>query len=282
MTSNAHTLEVNGFVTRYLTAGPSDAPVVLLVHDGAWGASAEVTWGEMMPLVARRYRVIAPDMLGFGGSAKAVQLDQSPYEFRARHLLALLDALEIDRPVHTIGNSFGGSVLLQAQTSPRWAPRFASVTSISGTGGPWRSARALSELGHFDGTAEDMRRILELVIDPYEGMEQQIADRLQWAAQPGHYASVVAPHTAVPETLRTERPPSTYPADLDGTGVPTLLVYGSRDDLVEPDWMERIVKEAPEVRTATLDTMHSPNISHPDLTWATIEPFLAEVEAAAR
>jgi hypothetical protein len=46
--------------------------------------------------------------------------------------------------------------------------------------------------------------------------------RTCWAAVPGHYASMVAPHTPVPHALRRERPVSSYPADLKGTGVPTL------------------------------------------------------------
>lgn len=269
-------VEVDGARTRLLTAGPADAPVVVLVHDGAWGASADVTWGGLLPLVAEGHRVLAPDLLGFGGTAKIVQLDSSPYEFRARHLFALLDELGVREKAHFVGNSFGGSLVLQATTRPEWAARMASAISVSGTGGPWRSAKAGAELGHYDGTEADMRRLMTALVDDFPGFDEQIRRRMRWAAEPGHYASMVAPHSPVPDALRRERPVSGYPADLKGTGVPTLLIGGARDDLVEPGWMDHLTEVEPEIRTAWLPTKHSPNISHPEQTWAVLERFLHE------
>jgi len=269
-------VQVDGAWTRLLTDGPADAPVVVLVHDGAWGASADVTWGAMLPFVASGHRVVAPDMLGFGGTAKIVQLDSSPYEFRIRHLFALLDELGIDEKVHFVGNSFGGSLVLQATTRPEWAARMASATSISGTGGPWRSAKAQAELGRYDGTEADMRRLVAVLVDDFPGKDEQVRERVRWAAVPGHYASMVAPHTPVPDALRRERPVSNYPADLKGTGVPTLLITGEHDDLVEPGWMDHLTDVEPAIHTAWLPTMHSPNISHPEQTWAVLELFLHE------
>jgi pimeloyl-ACP methyl ester carboxylesterase len=267
-------VDVAGAKTRVLTEGRPDAPVVVLVHDGAWGASADVTWGALLPLVAADHFVIAPDMLGFGGTAKVVQLDSSPYEFRTRHIFALLDQLGITRPAHFVGNSFGGSLVLQATTRPEWAVRMASATSISGTGGPWRTAKAQAELGHYDGTEPDMRRLVSVLVDDFAGTHKQVLDRMHWAAQPGHYAAMLAPHTAVPAVLRSERPASNYPADLKGAGVPILVITGERDDLVEPGWTANLTEIEPAIQTALLPTMHSPNISHAALTWGELEPFL--------
>jgi pimeloyl-ACP methyl ester carboxylesterase len=273
-------VKVGGARTRLLTDGPAHAPVVVLVHDGAWGASADVTWSALLPLVASHYRVIAPDLLGFGGTAKIVQLDSSPYEFRTRHLFALLDEMGIGRKAHFVGNSFGGSLILQATTQPEWAARMASATSISGTGGPWRTAKAQAELGHYDGTEADMRRLMSVLVDDFPGMDEQVRERMRWAAKPGHYAGMLAPHTPVPDALRSERPVSSYPADLKATGVTTLVITGERDDLVEPGWMNHLTDVEPAIRTASLPTRHSPNISHPGQTWAVLEPFLDDSVAA--
>lgn len=273
-------VKVGGVRTRLLTDGPADAPVIVLVHDGAWGASAEVTWGALLPFAASHHRVIAPDLLGFGGTAKIVQLDTSPYEFRARHLFALLDELGIGEKADFVGNSFGGSLVLRATTRPEWAARMASATSISGTGGPWRTAKAQTELGHYDGTETDMRRLVAALVDDHPGNDQQVRDRMRWAAEPGHYAAMLAPHASVPDPLRRERPVSGYPADLKATGVPTLLITGQHDDLVEPGWMDHLTDVEPAIRTASLPTRHSPNISHPGQTWAVLEPFLHDSVAA--
>lgn len=269
-------LDVEGARTRVLLDGPPEAQAVVLLHDGAWGASADVSWGSILPLAAVDYRVIAPDMLGFGGTAKIVQLDASPYALRIHHLFATLDMLGITGKAHLVGSSFGGSLVLQGSTEPGRAARMASATSISGTGGPWRTAKAHSELGHYDGTEGDMRRVLAALVDDFDGMDDQVRDRMRWASEPGHYASMVAPHTAPPAPLRSERPASSYPAGLEATGVPTLLITGERDDLVEPGWQDHLTEVEPSIRTALLPTMHLPNISHPVQTWAVLKGFFDE------
>ncbi len=56
---------INGHDMAYRAAG--DGPVVLLVH-GMAGSSA--TWKHVMPALARRFTVVAPDLLGHGESAR--------------------------------------------------------------------------------------------------------------------------------------------------------------------------------------------------------------------
>ena len=54
--------------TQFLEAG-SGAHLVLL-HGGEYGASAEITWRYNIGELAKRFHVIAPDMLGWGGTDK--------------------------------------------------------------------------------------------------------------------------------------------------------------------------------------------------------------------
>ncbi|WP_419538713.1 alpha/beta fold hydrolase, partial [Mycobacterium colombiense] len=63
-------LSVDGLATSYLEAGDGD-PVVLL-HGGEFGAGAELGWEHNIATLAGRYRVLAPDQLGFGESAKVI------------------------------------------------------------------------------------------------------------------------------------------------------------------------------------------------------------------
>ena len=76
------TVLVNDLETRYLEGGSRDNPTIVFVHDGGWGASSDVTWGDVLPLAAENFYVLAVDLLGFGGSAKSVRLDDSPFGFR--------------------------------------------------------------------------------------------------------------------------------------------------------------------------------------------------------
>ncbi|MFC6707130.1 alpha/beta fold hydrolase [Flexivirga alba] len=276
---NDNTVVVNGLETRYLSGGPDDAPVVVFLHDGAWGASSDVTWGEVAALAATDYRVVAPDLLGFGGSAKSVRLDQSPFAFRTTHLFALLDHLGITGPVHLVGNSFGGSIALRALTDPVLAERISSVTAISGTGGPWRTKES-AQLGAFDGTEADLQRIVELLCDPYPGLQAQVAARYRWASMPGNYAATVAPHAAVPEPLRVERPADPYPANLAAATAPVLLFECTGDPLVEAGWTKHLQDILQDVTVAEVPYRHAPNITHPHETWEIIAAFLKDTDAA--
>ncbi|GLW99391.1 alpha/beta hydrolase [Microtetraspora sp. NBRC 16547] len=268
------TTTVNDLETRYLSGGTG--PTVVFLHDGAWGASADVTWGEVAALAVRNYSVVAPDLLGFGGSAKSVRLDQAPFGFRLRHVFALLDQLGVTAPVHLVGNSFGGSLALRALTDPSVRPRIASVTTISGTGGPWRAA-ASAQLGPFDGTDADMARIVHLLCGDYDGAEAQVSGRMKWARMPGHYAATMAIHQAVPEPLRLARPADPYPQSLTGATTPVLLFECLDDVLVEVGWTKHVVEVLPQAKVVKVNRLHAPNITHPEQTWALISAFLEEV-----
>ncbi|MGH3967050.1 MAG: alpha/beta fold hydrolase, partial [Mycobacterium sp.] len=64
------TAVVDGLITSYLEAGAGD-PIILL-HGGEFGASAEIGWEHNISALAEHHRVLAPDMLGFGESAKVI------------------------------------------------------------------------------------------------------------------------------------------------------------------------------------------------------------------
>jgi pimeloyl-ACP methyl ester carboxylesterase len=79
------TLLVDGLVTSYLEAGHGD-PVVLL-HGGEFGAGAELGWERNIAALAAKYRVLAPDQLGFGQSAKVIDFVEGRHQpAHRRHL----------------------------------------------------------------------------------------------------------------------------------------------------------------------------------------------------
>jgi pimeloyl-ACP methyl ester carboxylesterase len=61
--TSIHTVEVDGLKLFYREAGPADAPVLLLLHGFP---TSSLMYRELMPRLASRYRVIAPDLPGFG------------------------------------------------------------------------------------------------------------------------------------------------------------------------------------------------------------------------
>ncbi len=114
----------------YREFAPADAdsatPTIVLVH-GSPGDNGEVT--ALARLLGQRFRTIAPDLPGFGGSS----WDVPDYSNRAHahYLLQLLDSLHI-RSTHLLGFSMGGGVVLQAEDL---APaRVRSITMLSAIG----------------------------------------------------------------------------------------------------------------------------------------------------
>lgn len=270
-------VDVNGIRTRFFMSDGGHKETLLLLHDGAWGASADITWGQLFASMTEKFNVVAHDMPGFGGTDKLVYLDRSPYDFRIAHAIALLDRLGIDGGVHWIGQSFGGSVALRSLTADAARGRVASVTTIAGTGGPWRTELAARELGSFDGTEARLREILGFLSDEYAGQDDHVHSRMAWAKAPGHYQSMMAPHGAVPKPLKIDRGADPYPANLAQVTTPVLLIHGEKDQLVDAIWVDKLSEALSHSQVVRMNTKHSPNLDHPAATWAAIETFLTGI-----
>jgi pimeloyl-ACP methyl ester carboxylesterase len=106
-------VNVDGIKTHYLDVG-SGLPVVLL-HDGGWGADGTLTYYKNIDAIASRYRVIAPDWLGYGQTDKVHDFAGGRAR-RLRHMTRFLQTLYIDRAFF-VGASMGGTVLLQVAAS---------------------------------------------------------------------------------------------------------------------------------------------------------------------
>ena len=123
---------LHGHRITYRTAG--SGPVLLLVH-GIAGSSA--TWDDVLPWLAERYTVVAPDLLGHGTSAKP-RGDYSLGAY-ASVLRDLLGVLGHERAT-IVGHSLGGGVAMQlAYQFPERCERLVLVSS----GGLGREVHAL-------------------------------------------------------------------------------------------------------------------------------------------
>lgn len=116
-------IDVDGVGTRYLEAGPADAPVVILLH-GATG-SLEYFCANIAPL-AEHFRVIAVDMLG-NGLTEAPNYPYTPSVYRD-HVRAFMDAMGIDK-ASFIGVALGSAIAIHvAHHAPH---RVAKVIMVS-------------------------------------------------------------------------------------------------------------------------------------------------------
>ncbi|MET0704404.1 MAG: alpha/beta hydrolase [Mycobacterium sp.] len=103
-----HVAAVTGGEISYLAAGPSDGPLVVLVH--GWPATA-ATWApQLQELGSAGFCVIAPDMRGYGGSF----VPRTPTAYALRHLVEDLRSLIGHRDRQSavwVGHDWGAAVV---------------------------------------------------------------------------------------------------------------------------------------------------------------------------
>src|ERR1700756_18880 len=196
---------VDGLVTSYLEAGQGD-PVVLL-HGGEFGGSAELGWERNIVVLAERYRVLAPDQLGFGQSAKVIDFVDGR-GMRIRHVARFCEVLGI-ASAHFVGNSMGAIHLLTDATSDTPRLPIRSLVAICG-GGEIQQNRHFDALQQYDATLPAMRRIVEaLFYDPgYPADEAYVRRRYEASVAPGAWEAVAAARFRRPQDS-TSRPSST-------------------------------------------------------------------------
>src|SRR4051794_10422392 len=116
-------IELHGHRVSFQTAGSGDELLVLL-HGITSTAEA---WREVLPRLAERYTVIAPDMIGHGRSAKPRgDYSLGAYAAGVRDLLAVLG---YERG-SVVGHSFGGGIAMQfSYLFPEYVERMALVSS---------------------------------------------------------------------------------------------------------------------------------------------------------
>ena len=105
---SGHSAQISGMKTNYLDEG-TGAPVVL-VHGSGPGVSAFANWERTIPVLAKHFRVIAPDLAGFGLTIPPNDVTYG-LDLWTNHLVGLLDRLGIER-ASFVGNSFGGGIAL--------------------------------------------------------------------------------------------------------------------------------------------------------------------------
>lgn len=266
-------IDVDGLTTSYLEAGQGD-PVVLL-HGGEFGAGAELGWEHVIGALAEHYRVLAPDMLGFGESAKVVDFNDGR-GMRIRHIGRFCAELGVDS-AHFVGNSMGAINLLVDMTSE--APRLPvrSLTAICGGGEIQRNEHSAA-LYDYDATLEGMRRIVTaLFADPaYAADEAYVKRRYESSVAPGAWESLAAARFRRPG-LEAPATPSSKRA-YDRIGVPTMIIEGDRDKLLPSGWAADIAGQIAGARSAVIaGAGHCPQIEQPAALVAVLLEFLKEV-----
>ncbi|MCC5986548.1 MAG: alpha/beta hydrolase [Pararhodobacter sp.] len=250
---------VDGVRTHYLEAG--SGPPLVLLHSGEFGASAELTWEFNLIALAKHFRVIAPDWLGYGKTDKIFDFCNM-WNARINHITRFLQVLCIGQ-ARFMGNSMGATLLLghAAETSPDWDIERMIIVSGGGLV-PENEARQL--LNSYDGSREHMERIVRGIYMRAELHDDQefIERRYQSSLEPGAWECTAAARFRAPFTA-----PRGYgrSSGYEQVKAPCMIIAGEKDNLRMPGYANELQAQVPGSRLTIMpDAGHCPQIDCPE------------------
>jgi len=276
-------VEIHGKRVGYRLAG--DGPVVLLIH-GMAGSSR--TWLDVMSVLARDYKVVAPDLLGHGESAKS----KGDYSLGA-HASGLRDlligVLDIEHAT-VVGQSLGGGIAMQlAYQHPELCERLV----LAGSGGLGRDVNWILRLLSLPGAEQVLPAFCpHFVLERGERLANFLSTRgfrvphvaEMWRA----YASLCDPENrhAFIRTVRSVIDPGGQSVSANdrlylASAIPTLILWGNRDHIIPVDHAHAAAERITGSRLEIFENAgHFLHVEEPARFAAALEDFICETEAA--
>jgi pimeloyl-ACP methyl ester carboxylesterase len=274
-------VELHGHTVGFRAAG--SGPLLVLLHGIT---STSEAWREVIPRLAERYTVVAPDMIGHGRSAKPRgDYSLGAYAAGVRDLLAVLG---FERGT-VVGHSLGGGIAMQfAYLFPEYAERMALISS----GGLGREVHPLLRAATLPGSEWVLPLLArEWSVNAGEAV-RSVAAKLGLEAGPDlaefarGYASLVENgardtflHTMRsvigPDGQRVSALDRLYLADQ----LPTLIVWGSDDPVIPVEHGRNAHRIVAHSRYVEIEgSGHWPMLDAPDRIVRELTSFIEETE----
>lgn len=222
----AQSIRAAGILTNYHDLGRG-LPA-LFIHGSGPGVSAWANWRLVMPPLAERMRVIAPDMAGFGFTERRDDIRYG-LDTWVSQAVGLLDALGLEQ-ADLVGNSFGGALALALAI--RHPKRVRKLVLMGSVGVPFEITEGLDAVWGYAPSFENMRRIMDYFAWDRGLVNDELAElRYRASIRPGFQESFSAMFPAP----RQRWVDALASAEVDIRALPheTLIIHG-RDDRVIP------------------------------------------------
>lgn len=277
-----HRIQADGVNVFYREAGPADAPVILLLH--GFPASSFM-YRELIPRLADRYRVIAPDLPGFGFTEVPADRHYTyTFDALAHTIEAFTEALQLHHYALYIFDYGAPTGLRLAMAHP---DRVTAIVSQNGNAYTEGLGDAWAPIQRYwrEPTAEN-REAVRRELSP-EGIKTQYTfgvphpDRIApegytldaaMIARPGNmdiqldlfldYANNVKLYPAFQQYFRTSKPP-------------LLAIWGKHDPFFIPAGAEAYRRDIPNAKVQFLDTGHFATETNVDDIATAMRTFLA-------
>lgn len=255
----------------YVEQAGRGEPVVLL-H--GFGCSSH-SWRLIVPSLAKRFHVLAPDLNGFGWTERPRDTGAYTYEGQAATVLGALRELGVDR-FHLVGHSYGGGLAIWL--AARYRERLRSLTLVSSVlpnysqqqRQTWARFRGLNWLlVHFFVLSRTaVRKTLEACFHDRTAVTPELVDayreRLLVEGVEDAYYGLLAP---------LDLPAADV--DLARVRVPTLIVWGDDDRLIPHERAAEYAPRLPQAEMVVLPACgHAVAEERPQHLLAHLMPFL--------
>lgn len=213
---------------------------VLMLHGSGPGVSAWANWRLALQALQPDFRLLAPDLAGFGYSVSPAGMVHTRQSWLDQ-IVRFMDAVGIDQ-AHVVGNSFGGSMALALAIAH--PDRVAKLVLMGSVGVPFALTPGLDAVWGYQPSVENMQAIMRIfAYDQSLVGDALVRMRYEASMRPGiqeSYAGMFpAPRQRWVDAMAHAE------ADIRALRHPTLLVHG-RDDKVIPlststtllDWID--------------------------------------------
>jgi len=258
-------LQIDGNKIRYLESGDSKQTLVL-VH--GLGASAE-RWEHVIPLFADNFRIIVPDLIGFGLSDKP-QVDYTP-EFFSEFLEKFFVASGTKRP-YLVGSSLGGQISVEYTVSH--PNNVEKLILVSPAGVMKQSTPALDAyiLAALYPNEHSAKNAFELMEGSGDNIDQKIIN--------GFIERMRLPNAklAFMSTVLGLKNSELITSKLSSISVPTLIIWGSRDPVIPINHADSFVSAIQDCQFFRMDGCgHTPYVQDPCTFASKVLEFLNNV-----
>ncbi|MGV3730950.1 MAG: alpha/beta fold hydrolase [Sphingopyxis sp.] len=266
------TVTVDGRTWPYLEGGDPSKPALVMVH--GFGADKD-HWTFYAPWMTRDYRLIAPDLPGFGENDRDGEL---PFDVssQAARLKAFLDALGIDRP-HLGGNSMGGWIALRFAID--YPDRLRTLTLMNNAGVVGADESELQKLA----ADRDYNPLVLANLDDADRLIAFVVRKPTYVParlKPIIYADALRHRDLLDKIfwiIADEMEQAPLNDDLHKVTVPTLILWGRHDKLIDVSCVAVIEKGIANSRAHIFEHVaHVPMIEDPKATAEIQRVFLAE------
>jgi 2-hydroxy-6-oxonona-2,4-dienedioate hydrolase len=251
-TSTSHFALTDKWKIHYNELG-SGYPVIML-HGGGPGASGWSNFQDNARVLAHHFRVILPDVPGYGKSDEFDPATDDVPKAQAEAIKLLMDALHIERAA-LVGNSMGSviSLNLAVEYPERVSHIVAMGAAIGGLGlpmslspaGPTAGMKVLVET-YRDPSTENFRRLCEvMVFDPSFVTEGLLVERARSATDNPRHLSNFLKRAELGKMTPKKNEAVELAAALPNLKIPSLIIHGRDDRIVPLEASLRVVSLIP-------------------------------------